>query len=256
MVNGRGPQLPSTLLQPRHLTGGFTRLMPEHGLVLDQTLDQETVDVFVGEYAAPGACLPRPARCTINPRDVPLQRFVAVMKRAQRQALREDLDDPVGVRTDSPGGSYEWGWSLQDDVLDEESIAEGQSLVTVCRRGRAYAGFADWRAVLFRTDDDQTLHLSLAFNLVYVAPRLRGQGFGMALSVATAWAAADVLEGIYRAAPAGARLSTVIHADYESAGGEAFCEQVRREMAITVHELSLAGGRPVSVDPPDMDASY
>lgn len=178
------------------------------------------------------------------------------MKRAQRQALREDLDDPVVVRTYAPGGSYEWGWSLQDDVIDEESIAEGQSLVTVCRRGRAFAGFADWRAVLFRTDDDQALRLSLSLNLVYVAPRLRGQGFGMALSIATAWAAADLLQGIYRAAPAGAKLSTVIHADYETPGGEAFCEQVRREMAITEHELTQAGGRPVSVDPPDLDASY
>lgn len=250
----------SPLLKPTHFNGLCTRFT-EKGLRFSIRIDSEhrqaEICDFVGGVAAVEDLLEklknlRPfTNVTVNPRRPSAQSLLKIFREAQETLLPGEAIS-LGYGLDK---KYMLRWERQRKSVSDDM--EGQAFILVAFNGAHPAGFAGLRITLIHDAESKRIYISQSVSLVYVHPALRGQGFGIDLSIACGYLCQDVLVATYRAVPAGYTIVPAINADLESEGGERFILQVADAMNFQVDMLRIDGKRKsIVVEHAEVDAGY
>jgi hypothetical protein len=191
-----------------------------------------------------------PTRIEINPRSFPLSRLRDWLTKAERF---KTIDEQISVDYGLPKHTYDY--RVSDEMVDRQRTL-GQHLTLVAFDGRSPVGYA---GIVYSVTDlrkERHARLLIDLHLVYVDPRRRGQGYGLDLSVATSWAACDLLRALYSGVPSGTHISCVLEGDFESHGGKAFYDQIFDDLESARDLLLDVDRRRVEIDEIEYEAGW
>jgi hypothetical protein len=246
------------ILKPSHFADGPTHLTGE-GLQLDILIDDDDrrtggvyagrtfqdTDNFLDKFAARS-----PTRVVVNPSAPSKIDLVHFLRDVQ---ARELPGEPINVGYGLPE-EYQRYWQLE---FDDDGLREGQTVVAVAFNPIEVVGYASMRLSVQYSPTDQGLYLHISPILVYVIPSMRGNGYGIDLSIACAFLCTDLLDALYAALPARTTISAMISADYESKGGEFFVRHLLSEMECAIDLLRENGKRKsIEIKGVNLDAGY
>lgn len=108
---------------------------------------------------------------------------------------------------------------------------------------REPVGFFGGSVEVIVHEDDREVYLVVAADMVHVVPRYRGQGFSMDLSVATGIMLRELLQAVYRAAPAHSEVNVILRADIHTSGGDYFAGKLAESLEYELEALKEDGRR-------------
>ena len=219
---------PPTILRPHHFEDSLLSLT-ECGLQFDEQIELHDIEFEVGPdtvgHIEDGY---RALRCVVNPAAPSKANLYRSLRRAQREAKVDGFNISYG---DRESAVYDTGWSVS---RDGDSIFEGQTIHIVGMVGRRAIGYASINTQIYRDDEGGRFSLKMSPHLVYVLPKQRSKGYGMALSVSAGWVGSSLLEALYGAVPPGSSLDAAINADYDSKVGERFGRHLTDSRIVTL----------------------
>jgi len=202
------------LLDAHHFKGGATKL-DESGLHFDELLGHDDRYIWTAGTKVSHEHLrfeDRHARVTLNPGSITPSALSRTMAEAHVRA-RETAPAHAIEQKD-----YDLAWKV---ARNGEYVHEGQDLIAVVfAADDTPAGYATFALNVLREDKSKYITLHANLDYVFVRPEFRGEMYGFDLAAAVIWICHDVLEAIYRVAPAGTTIGTVLYADLVSEDGE------------------------------------
>jgi GNAT superfamily N-acetyltransferase len=244
-------RLQKPLLKPGHFVDSMLDFT-EKGLQFVELIELFDIESEVGpDVIAPVAEAYRSFRCVVNPLEPSKGSLYKAFRRAQKQANVDFFNIGYG---DEENSEYDTDWQVW---RDGEFLIEGQTVHLVGMQGRSAIGYASIGVSIYSDEDRSWFSLTLSPHLVYVVPKHRGRGYGMALSVAAGWVGRELLEVLYRAVPARSSVGATVTADYDSEGGERFVEHLTASLEVTLDYLREEKRRPsVEVGDMNLDAGW
>jgi hypothetical protein len=184
----------------------------------------------------------KPTKIEINPVRFPLHRLRDWLAEAKRfKASGETISVTYGL----PKNSYDY--SVSDEMIDGQRTLS-QHLALIAFDARDPVGYSGMTYSVMGLRRDRHARLRIELHLAYVDPRRRGEGYGLDLSVATGWAARELLCAFYSGVRSGMQISCSLEGDFESEGGEAFYNHVFDELQVERDFLLEVGRRRVDIE--------
>jgi hypothetical protein len=178
-----------------------------------------------------------------------------ILRRAQRARPGEPINvSYLLLKSCAKKGDYDRQWSPIDGCSDGPYA--GQGLILVAFQKPKPVGYISLDLGAIWYADERCTSLRVQPHMVYVAPRLRGAGFGVDLSIAAGLICEDFVQAVYRAVPSRTKIEGVIEGDFESQGGEKIYQHLLDCLHCAVDLVRDGSRRSVKVGHFDSDCGY
>lgn len=192
-----------------------------------------------------------PAQITLNPQR---SSFKKLLQKARAEQEKHIPHEGINIGS-SDSSEFDQTFDWCDD--GEGGIEGSQMLVLVALVNGMEVGYTTIFLSISRMEDLQTLLVTLNLDMIYVFPSLRGNGYGVDLSIASSILAKDLMTAAYRSmASSKYEISFTIAADYFSTGGEQIAESIFDELEFHRVFLSDANSSSVKLSGVVLDAGW